>query len=318
MWSAALTPLVRSAPWLTLLKTAFPDCLAAWGRADWRETFTQYATRQARVSGGGQTLRFGPPEALPTGMAYEQFIFTSGVVPSRDNPHDFFNALMWLAFGQTKALVNRLQAKQITALGVGATRGGLRDFLTLFDENALLLLADEHAIKALRQHDWQTLLVRRRGDWLGEAPTLAAIPFGHALLEKLLTPYKAITAHVWPIGEGETCFKIEREKRTSKKLDRNIHAAFRAKASGKAHEYYGQAFLNTPVNLQALDQHLAAQLQAITASLLTPRGLLLPLPVLGIPTWCEANIQPEFYEDTQVFRPARRVKSVLKPITDPD
>jgi hypothetical protein len=77
---------------------------------------------------------------------------------------------------------------------------------------------------------------------------LAAIPFGHALVEKLLTPYKAITAHVWPIGEGEVCFETEREKRTSKKLDRNIHAGFRAKASGKAHEYYGQAFLNTPVN----------------------------------------------------------------------
>lgn len=313
MWSAALTPLVRSAPWLTLLKTAFPDCLAAWGRADWRETFTQYATRQVTVSGGGQALRFGPADALPTGMAYEQFIFSSGVVPSRDNPHDFFNALIWLAFGQTKALINRLQAKQIAALGVRATRGGLRDFLTLFDENALLLLADEHAIKALRQHDWQTLLVRRRDDWLGEAPTLTAIPFGHALLEKLPTPYKAITAHVWPISEVEVCFETE-----GKKLDRNIHAAFREKLSGKAHEYYGQAFLNTPVNLQALDQRLATQLQATTASLLTPRGLLLPLPVLGIPTWCEANIQPEFYEDTQVFRPARRGKSVLRSTTDPD
>jgi hypothetical protein len=219
---------------------------------------------------------------------------------------------MWLAFGQTKALVNRLQAKQIAALGVGATRGGLRDFLTLFDENALLLLADEHAINALRQHDWQTLLVRRRSDWLGEAPALAAIPFGHALLEKLLTPYKAITAHVWPIGEVEVCFETE-----AKKLDRNIHAPFKAKLSEKTHEYYGQAFL-TPVNLQALDQRLATQLQATTASLLTPRGLLLPLPVLGIPAWCEANIQPEFYEDTQVFRPTRRGKSVLRSTTDPD
>jgi hypothetical protein len=230
MWSAALTPLVRSTPWLRLLNTALPDCLAAWGRADWRETFNKYAaTRQATVSGGGQALRFGPAKALPTDMAYEQFVFSSGVVPSRDNPHDFFNALMWLAFGQTKALINRLQAKQIAALGVGATRGGLRDFLTLFDENALLLLADEHAINALRQHDWQTLLVHRRSDWLGEAPALAAIPFGHALVEKLLTPYKAITAHVWPIGEVEVCFETE-----AKKLDRNIHAGFREKVSEKS------------------------------------------------------------------------------------
>ena len=30
-----------------------------------------------------------------------------------------------------------------------------------------------------------------------------------------------------------------------------------------------------------------------------------PLPVLGVPGWWDQNMQPGFYDDPQVFRPAR-------------
>jgi hypothetical protein len=30
-----------------------------------------------------------------------------------------------------------------------------------------------------------------------------------------------------------------------------------------------------------------------------------PLPVLGVPGWCADNAQPQFYDDTQVFRPRK-------------
>ena len=46
-------------------------------------------------------------------------------------------------------------------------------------------------------------------------------------------------AHVWPISEVEVCFETE-----GKKLDRNIHAAFREKLSEKAHEYYGKGLFD--------------------------------------------------------------------------
>jgi hypothetical protein len=48
--------------------------------------------------------------------------------------------------------------------------------------------------------------------------------------------------------------------------------------------------------------------EALAASL-TPERLVakqfLPLPVLGVPGWCDANQDTAFYEDAEVFRPIR-------------
>ncbi|MEO5606974.1 MAG: DUF3025 domain-containing protein, partial [Polaromonas sp.] len=86
-------------------------------------------------------IRFVPQSALPPGMAYEQFIFERGRVPTRDNLHDFFNGLCWMRFPETKQRLNQLQAAEIAAAGVTPLRGPVRDALTLFDENAALLSA---------------------------------------------------------------------------------------------------------------------------------------------------------------------------------
>ena len=42
--------------------------------------------------------RFVPQANLPEGMAYEQFIFDAGSVPTREGLHDFFNGLVWHRF----------------------------------------------------------------------------------------------------------------------------------------------------------------------------------------------------------------------------
>jgi len=140
-----------------------------------------------------------PQTALPIGEAYEAFIFRTHTVPTRNNAHDFFNGLCWLRFPQTKQQLNRLQALAIQQQGVQAQRGPLRDALTLFDENAALLCAPQALWDALQTQDWQSLLVTHRALWKGAHLSL----FGHALLEKLLMPYKGITAHVlcWPVPE---------------------------------------------------------------------------------------------------------------------
>jgi hypothetical protein len=129
---------------------------------------------------------------LPDDEAYEAFIYRTQTVPTRNNAHDFFNGLCWLRFPQTKQVLNRLQAQAIAQQGVTAQRGALRDALTLFDENAALLCAPEQLWDALLAQDWQSLFVTHRKAWQDAHLTL----FGHALLEKLLTPYKSITAHV--------------------------------------------------------------------------------------------------------------------------
>ena len=146
----------------------------------------------------GLPLRFVPQDCLPEGVAYEAHIFATGQVPTRDNLHDAFNALIWLHFPETKRLLNRLQAEAIEQDGVQAVRGGLRDAATLFDENAVILICEDPGIAdALRGFAWQELFVSRRDVW---REACAVMPFGHALLEKLVQPYKSVTAHAWWIS----------------------------------------------------------------------------------------------------------------------
>ena len=138
-------------------------------------------------------VRFVPQAALPPGQAYEQFIFDTATVPTRDNLHDFFNGLCWMRFPQTKTRLNQLQAEQLAALGVQSLRGAVRDALTVFDENAAFLQAPPPLWDALLARDWQRLFITQRPLWAQARLTL----FGHALLEKLVSPRKPITAHVY-------------------------------------------------------------------------------------------------------------------------
>jgi Protein of unknown function (DUF3025) len=226
-------------------------------------------------------IRFVPQTSLPEGVAYEAFIFESGEVPTRENLHDFFNGLAWLVFPHTKRRLNALQYSALAADGVRATRGALRDALTLFDENAAIWPCASGAAAspatestsqlaaALRARQWQRAFVDLRAQWQGNPPVL----FGHALLEKLVTPYKSITAHV-----------------------------FIAQAATEA------------IAIADLDKATALQL---SPAVLAPKPFI-PLPVLGVPLWWAANEDPAFYNDAQVFRPPREValthpKSTPKP-----
>jgi len=156
------------------------------------------ATAQGLANAAGLPLRFVPQQALPTGSAYEAHIHAHGEVPTRDNLHDLFNGLIWLHFPRTKAMLNRLQAEAIAADGVQPTRGPLRDAATLFDENAVLFVSAEPRLEAaLRGFRWRELFIEGRDAWHGRC---TVVPFGHALLEKLVAPYKSITAHAWPVA----------------------------------------------------------------------------------------------------------------------
>ena len=141
--------------------------------------------------------RFIPQAELPAGTAYEQHIFDTGCVPTRDGLHDFFNGLAWMHFPRTKVLLNELQAAQIASSGIQPVRGPARDALTLFDENVALLQAPDALWNALAAKDWQTLFVTLRPLWADAQLIL----FGHALTEKLVAPRKPITAHVFRVQE---------------------------------------------------------------------------------------------------------------------
>lgn len=206
-------------------------------------------------------LRFVPQQELPPGMAYEAHIAATACVPTRDNLHDFFNGLVWLAFPAWKRRLNELQAEQIAAQGIGGRRGAVRDALTLFDENGALLRAPADVIEDLRERRWQRLFVERRGRWQAEA---RCVVFGHALLEKLVAPWKSVTAHVW-VDKAPPA-----------------HVLDHAGPSGQ--------------------RPFAAGHERLAPDRLASKPFL-PLPVLGVPGWWAANEDPHFYDDPQVFRP---------------
>lgn len=192
---------VDRAPWLAPWREALA-ALAPLTHADriaWLDA--QAATRDLR-NATGQRLVFAPADDAG-GAAYEAHIHASGRIPTRaadrDSAHDLFNALVWLRFPAAKAQLNACQAAVLAADGVRATRGPARDAATLIDENALLLACRDSAVvrevdAMLAAHDWNALLrdARGRARWHADIVPHA---FGHALLDKLLRPYKAITAH---------------------------------------------------------------------------------------------------------------------------
>ena len=186
-WQAQLAALETGGPWF----------------APWREIGQQIGLGLAAGLPLHEALnlhaagppRFVPAADLPPGMAYEQYIFETARCPTRDNLHDFFNAVVWLRFPQAKRRLNQLQAAEIARAGVGGSRGPVRDAITVFDESGALLDAPAALWDALSARDWKRLFVGLRPLW-AQARVLV---FGHALLEKLLQPRKDITAHVWSL-----------------------------------------------------------------------------------------------------------------------
>ncbi len=236
------------------------------GYARYLQELNADARAAGHRTGRGQALGFIAQDDLPEGASYEGHIAATGGVPTRHNLHDFFNALHWFAFPRIKATLNARQADAIDVLGVGPTRGGVRDALTLFDENAVLFAsADSTLTQALRDFDWRALFVAGRTKWDCACEVRM---FGHALLEKLIAPYVACTAHAWVVDVPEIYFAWPRAQRN--------------------------AYLDEVVSTSlAADGNLSGRSFA-------------PLPVLGIPGWWAANEDPSFYDDTSVFRSGRR------------
>jgi hypothetical protein len=181
------------------------DWNAPW-LADWRAVGEPIARQVAADMPQPEALsvascapvRFVPQVDLPEGQAYEDFIFATGQVPTREGLHDFFNALCWMHFPHAKKRLNQLQAREIARAGVGQVRGPVRDAATVFDENALLIQTSDSVWSALTEHRWIDAFVGFRREWAHTR----LWAFGHAALEKAVQPYKSITVHLWRVPQG--------------------------------------------------------------------------------------------------------------------
>lgn len=258
-----------SQPWYASVRAVGAAVSSVAPVADWRTALNLAAAQQQLRNHHGLPLSFVPQQMLPPGTAYESFISASGGVPTRDNLHDFFNALVWLAFPRIKAQLNALQAAAIERAG-DKMRGPLRDAATLFDENAALVVVrdsvqGEALAQALRQHRWHDAFVKQHAAFQTDC---RIVLFGHALLEKLVAPYKAITAHAWLLMANDEFFDM---------------------SAAQQNEW--------------IDTTIARQLRNdLAASDFTP------LPVMGIPGW-SVQQDETFYADTMVFRPKKRMRA---------
>lgn len=137
----------------------------------------------------GQCIRFVPPQ--PDGLAYECRIRETGEVETRvDNWHDFFNALVWLTFTQTKIALSASHVRAMTQ--PGEARGTRRDTLTHFDECGIVVLSSKPALlDLLRGFEWKKLFVEHRAEVQSD---MRFILFGHATYEQLLKPFRGLTA----------------------------------------------------------------------------------------------------------------------------
>ena len=140
------------------------------------------------TTGNGAPLSFVLPPSDDSG--YEERAWLSGEVATRpDNRHDFFNALIWLAFPRSKAALNRRHyAALLESQREGRTaRGTLRDALTQFDECGVLVVGTRPGLwDALRAHRWRELFVERREELVRSARFLV---FGHASHDLLAAPF---------------------------------------------------------------------------------------------------------------------------------
>lgn len=137
----------------------------------------------------GQRIRFVSPQS--DGLVYECRIWETGEVETRrDNWHDFFNALVWLTFTQTKIALSASHVRAMTP--AGEARGSTRDALTHFDECGVVVLSSQpQLLEMLRRFEWKKLFVEHRAE---VQSAMRFIVFGHATYEQLLKPFRGLTA----------------------------------------------------------------------------------------------------------------------------
>lgn len=231
---------------------------------------------------------FVPQSLLPDEVAYETFIFQQNKIPTRDGLHDFFNGLCWLTFPQTKTTFNQLHQQQIEKLGT-QQRGKIRDHLTILDENGFLIYCPDELWDALYQKNWIKAFWELRPLWSKSK----VMVFGHALLEKLISPYPAITAHA--IRIPSTLF-----------TQRDISLSITDLNSPSTNNTTENTLQISPQGFSYQEKRL---IDTYLASLLTEEYLVekpyIPLQIFGIPLWTQENENILFYQNKKIFRPAK-------------
>jgi hypothetical protein len=225
------------------------------------------------VNAQGMRVRFVPqaPKSRSFEAAFEPRAYLRGEVQVRAlDWHDLFNALVWLTFPTTKAVINARHYESMVAAGRG-NRPPQRDALTLFDEDGVAVVStDAELLELVRGFRWKELFWHRRD---AVKARMRFCVFGHALFSKALQPFVGLTG---------------------KAVLLQVPGAFLELAQA--------------AQLAELDRLLAMHIW--NRERFRHGRELSPLPVLGVPGWWSGNEGERFYDDTGYFRPGRRQPAV--------
>jgi hypothetical protein len=168
-------------------------------------------------------------------------------------------------------VLNQQHVEDIEDYGL-SPRSQRRNNLTHFDECGVIVTYQsagkghetwQQLIDDLQQHEWQKVFVDHRQCW---GHQLNAFIFGHANLEMLLQPFIGLTGKCLPVAVAEDFDQLS----------------------------YAQ-------QLNYLDDQLSRDIKQ--NNIFAAHKPLHPLPLLGIPDVWDANKNPQFYQNTDYFRP---------------
>ena len=257
------------------------------------EKANAFAKARSLASARGQALKFVAQDTLSTkrlAVGYEAFIAQTGAVPTRDLRHDRLNALVWLSATRSKQRLNALHEQ---ALHENKVEPKACDVLVASGTLGAKTLAASKAQQAgdgrgalrdaltLVDENLMVITYQARGT------ELKNLLLNHNW-QSLFWDCRDAWQGIWQpfvFGHG---------------LLEKLEAPFKA--------------ITAHCLLLAVDKPVARWREiddilcnAISSELRS--GHLLPLPVMGLPSWCPDDANPEFYNDTKVFRPKRRQRA---------
>lgn len=174
---------------------------------------------------------------------YEQRIYLQKELQTRlENWHDYFNALVWLRFPETKKMLNKLHYQQSLTRTIGTNRSTLENRITQFDEcGAIIISDDNNLLDLIRNHQWKELFIENRTAFTNH---INCIVFGHAIFEKALTPYTGMTCHCILVNNAELLEYSN--KQGMHNLDQHIANIWSNKLQNKPDKLAPYPILGTP------------------------------------------------------------------------
>ena len=133
---------------------------------------------------------------------YEPRIYLRHELQTRaENWHDFFNAMVWLTFKETKSVLNQRHYFAALERLAGSNRSPIENAITLFDECGIIIISDDNELLDLiRQHQWKQLFFDNKDKFNQD---IFCYVFGHAMYEKALNPYIGMTCQAILIHSDE-------------------------------------------------------------------------------------------------------------------